>query len=126
MNIIERVKNLFRKEDSITDGYHSFKELYDYRLAYNAALFNEWASKGINQVVKSKRHSDGFKCFDGNWFIVVAQLPTGQITNHYELKYWDLFKVKEVEKAPMWDGHTPKQALARLVSYLRISESAGV
>jgi hypothetical protein len=33
-----------------------------------------------------KNHSDGTQCFNGQWFIVVAQLPTGQISNHYNIK----------------------------------------
>lgn len=26
----------------LSDGYHTMRELYDYRAAYNALLFNEW------------------------------------------------------------------------------------
>ena len=32
------------------------------------------------------------------------------------MKYWDLFNVKELEKAPKWDGHTSDQAINRLLS----------
>ena len=28
----------------ISDGYHTFDELYEFRKVYNAALFNEWAN----------------------------------------------------------------------------------
>lgn len=31
----------------LNDGYHSFNELYRFRLLYNAALFNEWAKQGL-------------------------------------------------------------------------------
>ena len=68
-----------------SDGYHTFNELYEFRKLYNAALFNEWASQGKYDVHKSKFHADGGKCFGGGWFIVMAQLPTGQISNHYEI-----------------------------------------
>ena len=30
--------------------------------------------------------------------------------------YWDMFKVKELEKAPKWDGHTPTDAINRIAS----------
>ena len=103
----------------MSDGYHSFNELYDFRLLYNAALFNEWADSDKYHVVKSKRHSDGKECFGGGWFIVTAQLPTGQISNHYRLDAWDLFRCEEVENAPEWDGHTPddvRDRLERLIS----------
>ena len=104
----------------ISDGYHTFDELYEYRLLYNAALFNELAEKGGYNVHKSKRHSDGEIPFgDPNWFIVMATLPTGQISNHYEMKDWDLFKVPEKYTADVWDGHTPKDVANRLRKFLK-------
>ena len=109
----------------ISDGYHTFNELYYYRMLYNASFFNELAYKSDNGhwdadygVHKSKRHHDGEECFGGGWFIVMAHLPTGQISNHYELKYWDLFQIPEKETADEWDGHTPKEAAERLHKYL--------
>lgn len=123
--------------EELSDGYHTFKELYDYRMLYNAAFFNDmvWfknvkadekdkttltykASSIQYDVHKSKRHSDGEECFGGGWFIVMAELPTGQISNHYEMKYWDLFKIPEKEKANVWDGHTPQQAAERLKEFI--------
>ena len=102
----------------VSDGYHTFNELYDFRKAYNAVLFNEWAKSGTNNVHKSKRHYDGDECFGGGWFIVVAILPSGQISNHYEMKDWHLFKVPEHEKALFeFDGHDGNDVLDRLLSY---------
>lgn len=103
------------KMEDISDGYHTFKELYEFRKLYNAALFNEWAKNGKVEVYKSKRHFDGEECFGGGWFIVVAILPTGQISNHYELKDWDLFKIPECEKSRYeFDGHTSEDVIKRL------------
>jgi hypothetical protein len=120
----------------VSDGFHTFKELYEFRKVYNAVLFNEWAlgwyqveqgkEKGVKylhqptsryNVHKSWKHFDGELCFGGGWFIVVAMLPTGQISNHYEAKYWDLFKIPETEKALFeWDGHSSQDVLERLKS----------
>jgi hypothetical protein len=105
-------------DGNTSDGYHTFNELYEFRKAYNAALFNEWASTGKCSVHKSWRHNDGELCFGGGWFIVVAVLPQGQISNHYEAKDWDLFKVAETDKALFeFDGHTGIDVIARLMSY---------
>ena len=104
------------KTGQVTDGYHSFDELYEFRKAYNAILFNEWASVYKYDVHKSYKHSDGEDCFGGGWFVVSAQTPFGQITNHYRNEDWDLFEVEIKEKANEWDGHTPKEALERLLS----------
>lgn len=125
---------------NISDGYHTFNELYAFRKAYNAALFNEWAedwrsiqtmkdathpeiklavknSKGKYDVHKSERHFDGELCFGGGWFIVVAILPTGQISNHYKMEDWDLFKIPVSEKAKYeFDGHTGEDVINRLQS----------
>lgn len=114
------------KENELSDGYHTFNELYEFRKMYNAALFNEW-SKTIHcdpdgqtrlnpyGVHKSLKHHDGEDCFGGGWFIVVAMLPTGQISNHYKIKDWDLFKIPHEEKALFdFDGHTPQDVLERL------------
>ena len=92
-------------DGSTSDGHHTFDELYDFRRAFNAVLFNEWASQNKYSVHKSERHSDGEQCFGGEWFIVVATLPTGDISNHYEMKHWDLFQCEIREKAKEWDGH---------------------
>lgn len=100
----------------ISDGYHTFDELYSYRMAYNALLFNEWAAQNKYDVHLSYRHHDGELCFGKeDYFVVVAVTPFGQISNHYKGKYRHLFKLPEVERAIEWDGHTPQQALERLL-----------
>jgi hypothetical protein len=99
----------------IRDEYHSFRELYDFRKMYNAALFNEWWLAEKYQVHKSIRHNDGELCFGGGWFIVVALLPSGQISNHYKMEDWDLFDIPadDIARLP-FDGHTPADVLERL------------
>ena len=90
------------------------QELYDFRLVLNALLFNEWAETGKYEVYKSKRHHDGELCFDGEWFIVVAILPLGQVTNHYHIKYWNYFKIPSYERVKdEFDGHTSSVVLLR-------------
>ena len=102
-------------DENTSDGYHTLNELYEFRKIYNATLFNEWTKQNKYDVHKSKKHYDGEDCFGGGWFIVVAILPSGQISNHYELKDWDLFQCEETEKAKYeFDGHTAKDVLERL------------
>lgn len=106
-----------------SDGYHTHNELYEFRKLYNATLFNEWAKSGKYHVHKSLRHHDGDECFGGGWFIVVAQLPAGQITNHYKLDCWDMFRVQETEKALFeYDGHTGADTIDRLKQLLQESD----
>ena len=101
------------------DEYHTIEELYDYRLIYNALLFNEWHKNDVYEVYKSRRHSDGELCFDGEWFIVIAILPTGQISNHYHIDYWDYFHIPSYPQAKdKYDNHTSKDVLERLTNVL--------
>ena len=102
----------------VSDGYHTFDQLYKFRASYNALLFNEWHMNNKFDVHKSKRHSDGKKCFGSDeYFVVVAMLPAGQITNHYPMELWDLFKIPETPKAKYeYDRHTSEDALERMVS----------
>ena len=102
----------------VSDGYHTFNELYEYRLLYNASFFNELAKQNLYDVHKSKKHSDGEECFGGGQFIVMAELPTGQISNHYPMKDWYLFHIPEKEKANKWDGHTPQDVVKRMREFL--------
>ncbi len=119
ISITTAVEARERVDENTSDGYHTFKELYEFRKVYNAVLFNEWAKQGKYNVHKSLKHSDGEDCFGGGWFIVTATLPSGQISNHYELKDWKLFRVDEHVKADEWDGHTAQDVVARLLSILK-------
>lgn len=108
------------RDGEASDGHHTHNELYDYRYAYNALLFNAWAASGEVPVYKSWNHSDGLPCFGGQgWFIVVAELPNGQISNHYRGKRkWASFNVPAVDLPPEYDGHTPADVLDRMKAYL--------
>lgn len=85
----------------LSDGYHSYNELYKHRMV----LFSVICNQNQEVVWKSRLHHDG-TMFDG-YFIVGIDTPQGQFTYHYQMEYWELFKVKELEKAPEYDGHTP-------------------
>ena len=92
-----------------SDGYHTFNELYHHR----AILFSVICNSMPDKAWKSKLHDTG-DMFEG-MFIVGIETPEGQATYHYDIEpYWDMFKVKELEKAPKWDGHTPQDAIDRI------------
>ena len=96
--------------EKISDGYHTFADLYEQRLILSAAL-----AKNNPHAWKSKRHEDGSVPFGGGWFIMGFDTDEGFYTYHYELKDWDLFQCKELDKGKPWDGHTSKD-VRRLLS----------
>ena len=115
---IEDLINLYKKVDedrkngTLSDGFHTYNDLYYQRCILFATICN--MNKDISW--KSKKHSDGKKCFDSDdWFIVGIDTPEGSYTYHYEMKYWNLFNVQELEKGKEWDGHTEKD-VTRLFS----------
>ncbi len=96
--------------EKMSDGYHTFADLYEQRLILSAAL-----AKNNPHAWKSKRHEDGSVPFGGGWFIMGFDTDEGCYTYHYELKDWDLFQCKELDKGKPWDGNTSKD-VRRLLS----------
>jgi hypothetical protein len=96
--------------DKISDGFHTFADLYEQRLILSAAL-----AKNNPHAWKSKRHEDGSVPFGGGWFIMGFDTDEGSYTYHYELKDWGLFQCKELDKGKPWDGHTSRD-VRRLLS----------
>jgi len=88
------------KIGQLSDGYHSFDELYAHRMQ----LFAVICRQNQAHAWKSKLHHDG-TMFD-DYFIVGVETPMGQFTYHYPIVNWGLFQVRELDKAPEWDNHT--------------------
>lgn len=107
--ILELKKEGFSTKN-ISDKWHTFGELYNHRMF----LFLTIQKAHKEKSWKSKKHHDG-SMFDDS-FIVGIETPEGQYSYHYNLEFWDLFKdIKELENAPEYDGHKPKDII-RLLS----------
>ena len=101
----------------MSDGYHTFNELYHHR----AVLFSVICNAMPDKAWKSKRHDTG-DMYDG-MFIVGIETNHGQATYHYDVDpYWDMFNVPELEYAPKWDGHTPQEAINRIAHGVTVQE----
>lgn len=115
---IKRNNKNVKKLEDISDGYHTFSELYEHRTYLFMVLvqvFNLYSWK-------SKLHSDGTMFKD--MFIVGIDIPKiGQLSYHCDLKYYDLFRCKELERGLEWDGHSPEEVLRRLKSLSQMIES---
>lgn len=95
--------------NKISDGYHTFEQLYEHRIELYIALCKD------NPLYswKSRVHSDGSR-WDG-WFILGMGRGKDQITYHLPEKYWKrLRQIPTKDKAPAWDGHTPDDVIKRL------------
>ena len=94
----------------ISDGSHTFGDLYFHRAVLFAALLKAYPDKSWRSKVQSDGH-----CFPG-YFLCGIQTPEGQYTYHYQLSQWDLFDgVRELPESPAYDGHKPED-VTRLLS----------
>lgn len=129
----ERINHLIKKEhinaNLISDGYHTFGELYEHRIVlfiatctlidnlhihyHKVIAKNEVIRQTNSPVWKSKIHSDG-SIWEG-WFILGIFSEAGkQITYHLPDDKWRDCNFRVLEKAPEYDGHTAQDVLDRL------------
>jgi hypothetical protein len=95
----------------VSDGYHTFDELY----AHRQTLFVKLMNSTPDLSWKSRQHEDG-SMYDGDWFVAGMHLPTGDVTYHLEGRFWDMAKVQALDFAPAWDGQKGK-SLMRLAAW---------
>lgn len=118
--IIGKIDSLVYKNDklildgeiTVSDGYHTFSELYAHRILLFITLMK------CNKIIswKSRLHSDGTK-YEG-WFIGGMKLPSGDITYHMPNNYWEMLTdIETLEQSPEFDGHTSDDVLKRLNNF---------
>ena len=114
--MIDTYREIHGSAGDLHDGYHTFNELYHHR----ALLFASLCMTTFKNIAwKSLLHHDpNYPMYPG-MFIVGIDTPNGQATYHYDIDpYWEIFKnVKEVSRAPEYDGHTPDEAIERIYQY---------
>ena len=99
--------------NKVSDGYHSYEELYDHR----QLLYIAFMKSHPEMSWRSFRHSDG--SFHEGWFIAGMRTPFGDISYHIAEKYWYLLQgITTKNFAPPFDGHTSKDVLSRLEDWL--------
>ena len=114
---IMKLKKLGENVKKISDGNHTFEELYLQRMYLFSAICNCYPELSW----KSKKHFDeeNDPMFNG-CFIVGINTPSGVASYHFKLEYWDEFSVKEIENAPQYDGYTPEVVSSRIKSLKKI------
>jgi hypothetical protein len=108
---------------SLSDGYHTFAELYEHRHALCLALMRAMPQHWWF----SWRHADGERCFGGDdWFIAGAKLPSGSsVTYHLPADLYSIAQATgatELKKGRRWDGHTPIDVVSRLREWAALAQ----
>ena len=92
----------------VSDGYHTFRELYEHRYRLFLALMQAY----YPLACKSLKNHNGSQ-WEG-WFIAWIRLPTGQISYHLPMRFWDECPGAIHETCYDYDGHTSADVLERL------------
>jgi len=106
----------------VSDGYHTFDELYEHRIELWITLARICRRQELQVgefpdqpfVWRSKLHDDG-SSFDG-WFILgIGSFEGQQMTYHLPIARWkDTDFAQTLEKATKWDKHTSTDVISRL------------
>ncbi len=97
--------------DDISDGFHTFDELYEHRclLFINLVLI-------LGGVFK-REHFEGWDC-------VYTETPYGQISYHVPAKLRPLYENKLIENPDYkYDGHSSTDVITRLRSWAKSGAS---
>ena len=95
----------------VSDGYHTFDELYNHRHLLFIALMRS----NPEMSWRARVHEDG-SMYEG-WFVAGMELSTGNISYHLPVEMWELLdfsKITTMKNAPKFDGHTPNMVIERL------------
>lgn len=106
--VIPHTGNMRVWAEGVRDDYHSMDELYDHRRALNIALFHSLdllhgiTSTNVPRVHKAKNHHPTSDLMFEGYFIVfcIEAKSLAWTSYHYELKYWDDFKIPIAKFSP--------------------------
>ena len=114
------------EKGNVSDGYHTFDDLYKHRIILFIALcrniqqahllsFISHLEEQASPVWRSRKHSDGSSMV--GWFIMGVGYKHGeQVTYHIADEYWGQTNfAKELPAAPEWDGHNSDDVINRIM-----------
>lgn len=107
-------ESTYEIDENTSDGYHTFKELYDHRIALFIALI-----KANPEISYRANNND-----DGNWyewwFVAGIHTPNGDISYHLpndKRTALDWYGISTTLNAPKRDWHTPADVVNRLLMF---------
>lgn len=95
------------KPGSISDGYHTFDELYEHRCLLFIRLCLDHTEDAF-----WRHHYPG-------WPLLGIDTPEGQVTYHVPERFLPLFSERIKEGGPAFDGHTSADVVQRLHAWSR-------
>lgn len=94
-----------KDKGAISDGYHTFDELYEHR---NLLFINLCLASEMPVWIKQEEDFPGYFC-------LYMKLFSGQISYHIPNKYRHLIEDRATGHPEDWDGHTSENVIERLL-----------
>jgi len=101
-------------DENTSDGFHTFKELYEHRFGLFIALCRHLVNEPGRSVWRSRLNSDGASW--PGWFVAGIGEGRGGITYHLPDRLWERMDFAKTIDRGIWDGHTSNDVLERLRS----------
>ena len=116
------------QKDTWSDGYHSFKELYDHRAVLFISLmkmqnlyYNQLGlipPKLCQPYWSRHHHEGGDPMFDR---MVIVGMNLGKSLSYHLREEWipvlQKAGIQELDHAPKWDGHSPDDVVERMKAW---------
>ena len=100
--------------NDVSDGYHTFGELYNHRIHNFLAVMGMASASGL-ECGWSRKHDDGESCFGGGWVIAWVTAPSGLQARYHMEDTRPLPPSLEREIGAPWNGQEETlEALAEL------------
>jgi hypothetical protein len=111
--VLEWIDEFLENKGDISDGYHTFDELYEHRHILFINLLQHYRESAFKTWLNDKKER-----WEG-WFICGLNTTYGQITYHLPSRFWDAINVKEVDYNSDYDGHSASDVLGRLTKLIK-------
>ncbi len=100
-------------QEAINEIHQSYEELYQQKIILFCTLCNcfsnlSWKSRKNFNEETEPMYQDSF--------IAGIHTPKGEIVYYVKQKYWDLFQITELERAPIYEYYTEQERLERILS----------
>ena len=98
----------FKNVGQVSDGCHTFDELYDHR----CMLWLHVLAANKDKAFKTLRDLDNNEM--AGWFIAGMNTVYGQLSYHLPLRLWNSANITEIPCNSGYDGHCSQDVLYRL------------
>lgn len=97
----------------VLELHQSYEELYQQNIILFCTLCNCFKDLSFKS---KKSFNDEIESINSDIFIAGIQTPKGNVMYYIKQKYWELFEIRELERAPLCDYYGEQERLTRILS----------